>query len=225
MQSARVRPLERCIVALAPGRCGKVRSRRSRCGRPTSRASKRRRTKDPLYFFTASWSLGEKPTIEQARDAADTYTRKLAIEREREAAAERKAERERNADMAFAIERELRDRGVRTISHEDIFKIMPAVRAAASKIHYGSQTEIMATSCKTSLHRNSRAGCAGSWIRPEGLGHPSHRRRAGPALLVVETGIAGAGSGRFLPIGQLAKLDVCRCMLRGPAPGDGSGDP
>ena len=144
MQSARVRPLERCIVALAPGRCGKVRSRRSRCGRPTSRASKRRRTKDPLYFFTVSWSLGEKPTIEQARDAADTYTRKLAIEREREAAAERKAERERNADMAFAIERELRDRGVRTISHEDIFKIMPAVRAAASKIHYGSQTEIMA---------------------------------------------------------------------------------
>ena len=67
-----------------------------------------------------------------------------AIERERNAAAERKAERERNADMAFYIERALRDRGVRTISREDIFKIMPEVRAAASKIHYGSQTEIMA---------------------------------------------------------------------------------
>ena len=38
------------------------------------------RTKDPLYFFTASWSLGEKPTIEQAREAADTYTRKLGFE-------------------------------------------------------------------------------------------------------------------------------------------------
>jgi hypothetical protein len=38
------------------------------------------RTKDPLYFFTASWSLGEQPTIEQARDAADTYTRKLGFE-------------------------------------------------------------------------------------------------------------------------------------------------
>jgi hypothetical protein len=64
--------------------------------------------------------------------------------REHEAAAKRKAEREMNADMAFYIERELRDRGVRNISHDDIFKIMPEVRAAASKIHYGSQTEIMA---------------------------------------------------------------------------------
>ena len=70
--------------------------------------------------------------------------RAAAIEREREAAAERKAEREMDAHMAFAIERELRDRGVRTISHDEIFKIMPEVRAAASKIHYGSQTEIMA---------------------------------------------------------------------------------
>jgi hypothetical protein len=49
-----------------------------------------------------------------------------------------------NADMAFYIERELRDRGVRNISHDDIFKIMPEVRQAASEIHYGSQTEIMA---------------------------------------------------------------------------------
>ena len=54
------------------------------------------------------------------------------------------AERERNADMAFYIERELRDRGVRNISRDDILKIMPEVCAAASKIHYGSQTEIMA---------------------------------------------------------------------------------
>ena len=46
--------------------------------------------------------------------------------------------------MAFYIERELRDRGVRTISRDDIFKIMPEVRAAASKIPYGSQSEIMA---------------------------------------------------------------------------------
>jgi hypothetical protein len=38
------------------------------------------RTKDPLCFFTASWSLGEKPTIEQANEAADTYTRKLRFE-------------------------------------------------------------------------------------------------------------------------------------------------
>jgi hypothetical protein len=46
--------------------------------------------------------------------------------------------------MAFSIERELRDRGIRNISHDDIFKIMPEVRQAASKIHYGLQTEIMA---------------------------------------------------------------------------------
>ena len=69
---------------------------------------------------------------------------RAAIEREREAAAERKAERERNADMAFYIELKLHERGVRTISREDILKIMPEVRAAASKIPYGSQTEIMA---------------------------------------------------------------------------------
>ena len=36
--------------------------------------------KRQLYFFTASWSLGEQPTIEQAREAADTYTRKLGFE-------------------------------------------------------------------------------------------------------------------------------------------------
>jgi hypothetical protein len=42
------------------------------------------------------------------------------------------------------IERELRDRGVRTISRDDILKIMPEVCKAASQIHYGSQTEIMA---------------------------------------------------------------------------------
>jgi hypothetical protein len=69
---------------------------------------------------------------------------RVVIEREREAAAERNAEREMNADMAFYIERELRDRGVRNISHDDIFKIVPAVHEAASKIHYGSQAEIMA---------------------------------------------------------------------------------
>jgi hypothetical protein len=36
--------------------------------------------KDPLYFSTASWSLGEQLTIKQAREAADTYTRKLGFE-------------------------------------------------------------------------------------------------------------------------------------------------
>jgi hypothetical protein len=80
----------------------------------------------------------------EQREAQKQAQLRAAIEREREAAAERKAERERNADMAFYIERELRDRGVRTISRDDILKIMPEVRAAASKIPYGSQTEIMA---------------------------------------------------------------------------------
>ena len=81
----------------------------------------------------------------EQREAQKQAQLRAAIEREREAAAERKAERERNADMAFYIERELRDRGVRNISRDDIFRIMPEVRAAASKIRYGSQTEIMAT--------------------------------------------------------------------------------
>jgi hypothetical protein len=80
----------------------------------------------------------------EQREAQKQAQLRAAIEREREAAAERKAERERNADMAFYFERELRDRGVRNISRDDIFKIMPEVRKAASKIHYGSQTEIMA---------------------------------------------------------------------------------
>ena len=80
----------------------------------------------------------------EQREAQKQAQLRAAIEREREAAAERKAERERNADMAFYIERELRDRGVRTISRDDILKIMPEVRKAASKIPYGSQTEIMA---------------------------------------------------------------------------------
>jgi hypothetical protein len=80
----------------------------------------------------------------EQREAQKQAQLRAAIEREREAAAERKAERERNADMAFYIERELRDRGVRNISRDDIFKIMPEVRAAASKIRYGSRTEIMA---------------------------------------------------------------------------------
>jgi hypothetical protein len=80
----------------------------------------------------------------ERREAQKQAQLRAAIEREREAAAERKAERERNADMAFYIERELRDRGVRNISRDDIIKIMPEVREAASKIHYGSQTEIMA---------------------------------------------------------------------------------
>jgi hypothetical protein len=39
-----------------------------------------------------------------------------------------------NADMAFYIERELRDRGLRNISHDDIFKIMPEVREAAETV-------------------------------------------------------------------------------------------
>ena len=80
----------------------------------------------------------------EQREAQKQAQLRAAIEREREATVERKAERERNADMAFYIERELRDRGVRTISRDDILKIMPEVRAAASKIPYGSQTEIMA---------------------------------------------------------------------------------
>ena len=61
----------------------------------------------------------------------------------RDLAAE-KRESQKQAKLRAAIERELRDRGVRNISRDDIFKIMPEVRAAASKIHYGSQTEIMA---------------------------------------------------------------------------------
>ena len=94
--------------------------------------------KDLAMDFTVRDLAAEKREVQkQAKLSA-------AIEREREAAAERKAEREMNADMAFHIERELRDRGVRTISHDEIFKIMPEVREAASKIHYGSQTQIMA---------------------------------------------------------------------------------
>jgi hypothetical protein len=38
------------------------------------------RTAEPLYFFTASWSPGEKPTIEQAREAAKAYTEALGFE-------------------------------------------------------------------------------------------------------------------------------------------------
>jgi hypothetical protein len=82
--------------------------------------------------------------VAEQREAQEQVKLRVTIERERQAAAERKAERERNAVMAFAIEHELRDRGVRNISRDDILKIMPEVRAAASKIHYGSQTEIMA---------------------------------------------------------------------------------
>jgi hypothetical protein len=82
--------------------------------------------------------------VAEKREAQKQAKLRAAIERDREAAAERKAEREMNATMAFSIERELRDRGVRNISHDDIVKIMPEVRETASKIHYGSQTEIMA---------------------------------------------------------------------------------
>ncbi len=82
--------------------------------------------------------------VAEQREAQKQVQLRAAIEREREAAAERKAERRRSADMAFYVESELRDRGVRTISRDDIFKIMPEVRQAASKIYYGSQTEIMA---------------------------------------------------------------------------------
>jgi hypothetical protein len=87
----------------------------------------------------------------ERREAQKQAQLRVAIEREREAAAERKAERELNADMAFYIERELRDRGVRNISHDDIFRLMPEVREAASKIHYGSQTEIMANMVQEKL--------------------------------------------------------------------------
>ena len=59
----------------------------------------------------------------EKREAQKQAKLRAAIEREREAAAERKAEREMNATVAFAIERELRDRGVRTISRDDIVKI------------------------------------------------------------------------------------------------------
>jgi hypothetical protein len=88
-------------------------------------------------------SLGDfaiRDLAAEQREAQKQAQLRAAIEREREA----KAERERKAAMAFAIERELHDRGVRTISRDDILKIMPEVRAAASKFHYGSQTEIMA---------------------------------------------------------------------------------
>ena len=101
----------------------------------------------------------------EQREAQKQAQLRAAIEREREAAAERKAQRGMDATMAFAIERELRDRGVRNISHDDIFKIMPAVRAAASKIHYGSQTDRARDS------RNSpRATCSlsGSSIGSDG---------------------------------------------------------
>ncbi len=91
-------------------------------------------------------SLGDfavQDMVAEQREAQKHAQLRAAIEREREAAAERKAERERNADMGFYIERELRDRAVRNISRDGIFKIMPEVRKADSKIPYGSQTEIM----------------------------------------------------------------------------------
>lgn len=80
----------------------------------------------------------------EQREAQKQAKLRASIQREREAAAERKAQREMNADMAFSIERELRDRGVHNISHDDIFKRCARSREAASKIHHGSQTEIMA---------------------------------------------------------------------------------
>ena len=92
-------------------------------------------------------SLGDfavRDLVAERREAQKQAKLQAPIERQREAAAERKAERERNADMAFYIELKLHERGVCTISRDDIFKIMPEVRAAASKIHYGSQVEIMA---------------------------------------------------------------------------------
>ena len=48
--------------------------------------------KDPLYFSTASWSLGEQLTIKQAREAADTYTRKLGFEGQKCGEASRQVE-------------------------------------------------------------------------------------------------------------------------------------
>jgi hypothetical protein len=88
---------------------------------------------------------------EERREAQKQERLREAIEREREAAAERKAERERNTVMAVAIKHALYDRGVRNISHDDIFKIMPEVRAAASKMPFGSQTEIMASIAQEKL--------------------------------------------------------------------------
>ncbi len=59
--------------------------------------------------------------------------------------------------MVFYIERELRDRGVRNISRDDIFEIMPEVSKADSKTHYGSQTESRSSSDTSSLKCNTSA--------------------------------------------------------------------
>ena len=69
----------------------------------------------------------------EQREAQKQAKLQAAIERQREAAAERIAERERNATMAFAIELPLHERGIRTISREDIFKIMPEVACFAGR--------------------------------------------------------------------------------------------
>jgi hypothetical protein len=73
---------------------------------------------------------------------------KAAIERERGAAAERRAEREMerqmNEEAAFYVERELRNRGERNMTREALMEIMPEIRKAASRVHYGSHTENLA---------------------------------------------------------------------------------
>jgi hypothetical protein len=119
----------------------------------------------------------------ELREAQKQAKLRASIEREREAAAERKAEREMNAGMAFSIERELRDRGVRN-SHDEIFKIMPEVRKAASKYTTVRKPRSWRTSCKRSSHRNSRAGCAVRQIRPSVELHCSIRsaRRSRPLV-------------------------------------------
>jgi len=113
----------------------------------------------------------------EQREAQKQAKLRAAIEREREAAAERKAEREMNAAMAFHIERELRDRGVRTISSDDIVKIMPEVRAAASKIHYGSQIEIMATIVQEKLAPKQSLATTPSCPLPSIPGYGGEYRR------------------------------------------------
>ena len=65
----------------------------------------------------------------EQREALKKAKLHAAIEREREVAGERKAEREMNADMAFYKERELHDRGVRNISRKDYMSVSSTSRA------------------------------------------------------------------------------------------------
>jgi hypothetical protein len=58
--------------------------------------------------------------------------------------------------------------------HDDIFKIMPEVREAASKIHYGSQTEIMANIVQKKLAPKQSRGMR----RSVGFGQDLRQKRA-----------------------------------------------